>query len=61
MFYGNVLISHGFGFVFATYQYLVQVLSDILLSAGYFDSGVQGILHIIQKMLFVNLHLFDHL
>ena len=61
MFYGNVFISHGFGFVFAAYQYLVQVLSDILLSAGYFDSGVQCIFHVVQKMFFVNFHLFNHL
>ena len=61
MFHGNIFVSHGFGFVLTAYQYLIQVLSDILLSAGDFDSGVQGIFHVIQKMFFVNLHLFDHL
>ena len=59
MLYRDIFISHCLGFILCTDQSLVQVLSDILLSAGYFDSGVQGILHIIQKMLFVNLHLFN--
>ena len=60
MFYGNILVSHGFRLILSIYQCFIQILTDIRLTAGYFDAVVQRRLDTVQKMIFVDFHLFDH-
>ena len=52
MFYGNILVSHGFRLILSIYQCFIQILTDIRLTAGYFDAVVQRRLDTVQKMIF---------
>ena len=60
MFYGNILVSHGFRLILSIYQCFIQILADVRLTAGYFDAVIQRRLDAVQKMIFVDFHLFDH-
>ena len=58
MFYRYIFISHSFCFVFTVYQCIVQILSDILLSALDFRTFLNGFFYSVNDEVLIKPHLF---
>ena len=58
---GNVLISHCLCFVLCIYKRFVQILSKSQIAAGYLNLRIQGFLHYVDKIIFIDLHLLNQL
>ena len=62
MFYRNIFISHGLGFVFCIDQDLIQVIADIQLSASaYLGQFLYGLLCLVFKHVALDAHFCDQL
>ena len=61
MFDGNVFVSHLFCFVFCVDQDIVEILSDVCLSALYLRAFSNGLLHSVDEELALYTHFFHQL
>ena len=61
MLYGDIFVTHLFCFVRCADQYLVQILTDIRLTALHLYSLLQSLFCTVYKMILLDLHLFHKL